>query len=76
MEEGGGQPEEKAANRDRNTINVGSCHQSESAAQKKPQHQQKTRPSCFDRRMGWLLGGKGRGERDEAQRLGMRHAPL
>lgn len=27
---------------DRNTINVGSCHQSESAAQKKPQHQQKT----------------------------------
>lgn len=31
---------DRAANRDRNTINVGSCFQNESAAQKKPQHQQ------------------------------------
>lgn len=45
---GSGRPEagrvantaDRAANRDRNTINVGSCFQNESAAQKKPQHQQ------------------------------------
>lgn len=47
-----GYPADRATNRDRNTINVGSCFQNESAAQKKPQHQQT------------LLGenrGKGRG---------------
>lgn len=35
-----GYPADRATNRDRNTINVGSCFQNESAAQKKPQHQQ------------------------------------
>lgn len=65
-----GYPADRATNRDRNTINVGSCFQNESAAQKKPQHQQTL--------LGQKRSGKGglayHGPRPEAEAVAGRKA--